>query len=43
MSEQSCIPVCEPLLAGRELEYVTKAVSQVRIKLLEDDAITVAS
>lgn len=27
MSEQSFIPVCEPLLAGRELEYVTKAVS----------------
>jgi perosamine synthetase len=27
MSGQSFIPVCEPLLAGRELEYVTKAVS----------------
>ena len=27
MAEQSFIPVCEPLLAGRELEYVTKAVS----------------
>jgi perosamine synthetase len=27
MSGDSFIPVCEPLLAGRELEYVTKAVS----------------
>jgi len=27
MAEQSFIPVCEPLLGGRELEYVTKAVS----------------
>ena len=27
MSGNSFIPVCEPLLAGRELEYVTKAVS----------------
>jgi perosamine synthetase len=27
MSEPSFIPVCEPLLAGRELEYVTRAVS----------------
>jgi len=27
MAEQSFIPVCEPLLAGRELEYVTKAVA----------------
>ncbi len=27
MSGESFIPVCEPLLAGRELEYVTKAVS----------------
>src|SRR5438045_9411679 len=27
MSNPSFIPVCEPLLAGRELEYVTKAVS----------------
>jgi perosamine synthetase len=27
MSEANFIPVCEPLLAGRELEYVTKAVS----------------
>jgi len=27
MSEPNFIPVCEPLLAGRELEYVTKAVS----------------
>ncbi|HEY4104875.1 MAG TPA: DegT/DnrJ/EryC1/StrS family aminotransferase [Polyangiaceae bacterium] len=27
MSEHAFIPVCEPLLAGRELEYVTKAVS----------------
>jgi perosamine synthetase len=27
MSQPSFIPVCEPLLAGRELEYVTRAVS----------------
>jgi perosamine synthetase len=27
MSDPSFIPVCEPLLAGRELEYVTRAVS----------------
>jgi perosamine synthetase len=27
MSQPSFIPVCEPLLGGRELEYVTKAVS----------------
>ena len=27
MSAASFIPVCEPLLGGRELEYVTKAVS----------------
>jgi perosamine synthetase len=27
MPQPSFIPVCEPLLAGRELEYVTKAVS----------------
>ena len=27
MSSNDFIPVCEPLLAGRELEYVTKAVS----------------
>lgn len=27
MPQQDFIPVCEPLLAGRELEYVTKAVS----------------
>jgi len=27
MAQQSFIPVCEPLLAGRELEYVTKAVA----------------
>ncbi len=27
MSQSDFIPVCEPLLGGRELEYVTKAVS----------------
>jgi perosamine synthetase len=27
MSSESFIPVCEPLLGGKELEYVTKAVS----------------
>jgi len=27
MSSSDFIPVCEPLLGGRELEYVTKAVS----------------